>query len=202
MLDLSGQRFGLLTVVQIAELTRKGPKWLCQCDCGGTISPRYDALLRGRAKSCGCTRKRHGHTGVGWATPEYKTWAGIIARCCVPSNGTYPKYGGKGISVCDRWRIFENFLSDMGSKPSADHSIDRIDNSQGYHPENCRWATRTQQGRNKTNNRMLTIDGVTKPQTQWAEDAGVPISRIKSRLAMGWSAKDAVFAPLKIVRRG
>jgi hypothetical protein len=202
MLDLTGQRFGLLTVVSIHEKTPKGPKWLCHCDCGGSISPRYDALLTGRAKSCGCSRKRHGNTGVGWATPEYKSWAAMIARCCVPSNGMHHRYGAKGITVCERWRTFENFLADMGPKPTLGHSIERENNSKGYLPDNCRWATRTEQQRNRTNTRTLTIDGVTKPQTQWAEDSGTPISRIKSRLAMGWSAKEAVFAPLKIVRRG
>jgi len=204
-IDLSGQRFGYLVVISRSPDARDGRhRWVCLCDCGAKKTIRGDALKNNRTKSCGCqkTSYAHGHSSGNALTSEYRSWSAMIARCCVPSNGMYQRYGAKGIFVCERWRTFENFLADMGTKPSPDHSIERRRNSEGYTPENCRWATRLEQMRNRTNTRLLTIDGITKPQTQWAEEAGTPISRIKSRLAMGWDAKEAVFAPLKIIRRG
>lgn len=124
-------------------------------------------------------------------------------RCYNANHVHYDRYGGRGISICERWReSFEAFYEDMGARPSGTHEIDRIDNDGNYEPENCRWATASENGRNKRNNRLLTIDGKTMCVSDWADQSGaVERFHIFSRLQMGWSAKDAVFKPLVWRRR-
>lgn len=136
---------------------------------------------------------RHGHTVSHTLTPEWRTWSAMRERCNTPSCRNYPDYGGRGISVCDRWDVFENFLADMGFRPSDNHSIDRIDPNGNYEPSNCRWATRKQQGRNKRNNRLLTVDGMTRTIAEWSELHGVKAGTINARVSRyGWSHSAAV----------
>jgi hypothetical protein len=112
-------------------------------------------------------------------------------RCRNPNNSAYKDYGGRGIAVCERWEIFENFVADMGIPPKA-HTLERIDNEGPYSPENCRWATRKEQQNNRRSNRVLRIGGMTKTIRQWSEHAGLPYNTIRERLERGWSAEDAV----------
>jgi hypothetical protein len=118
----------------------------------------------------------------------------MLARCLTPSDKYYPRYGGRGITVCPEWREFLNFYHDMGPRPSKGHSIDRIDNNGPYEPGNCRWATWTEQERNRRNNRLLTINGETLPVSAWAEKTGVPAGKIYLRLRYGIPPEKAIQA--------
>lgn len=121
------------------------------------------------------------------------------ARCHNPKSNDYALYGARGIAVCERWRdSFENFLADMGHKPTARHSIDRINNDGNYEPSNCRWATATEQSRNRRCVRSIVIDGVSMCVSAWAEVASVRACTIRSRLNAGWTPKDAVFTPVDV----
>lgn len=166
--DLTGQTFGRLTVIERAESdNRHNHKWLCRCTCGETRSVIGYNLTSGLTKSCGCLH-REMSTGLGhWRrthgkrhTPTYRTWLDMIQRCTNPNNPRYTDYGGRGITVCERWRSFENFYADMGDRPGAGYSLDRIDNDSGYAPGNCRWATAEVQQRNKRRSLSFTLADV------------------------------------------
>lgn len=132
---------------------------------------------------------RHGMSN----TSEYEIWCRMQARCYNANCQDYPNYGGRGISVCDRWRLsFEEFFRDMGSRPSSEHSLDRIDSNGNYNPDNCRWATRRQQARNKRNTRKLQFQGKTQSVQDWAEELGLKPAIIHRRLHDGWSVKRAL----------
>lgn len=168
-LDLVGQKFCRLTVLERVENDKHGKSmWLCVCDCGNQTIVNGSALKKGNTKACGClneemTRTRalkHGHSQNGKVSSEYTAWYCMIQRCDNPKNKDYAHYGGRGITVCERWgNSFENFYRDMGDKPSPRHSIDRIDNSKGYSPDNCIWATKAQQARNRRKS-SLNVTGV------------------------------------------
>ena len=159
LIDLTGQRFGRLIVLGRGPNTNQGkPRWNCQCDCGNITTPAGSSLQQRLTVSCGCfhleeTTKRlatHGEGSSEAMSPEYGSWHAMRGRCLVKSHQAYERYGRRGITICERWlNSFENFLADMGRKPSASHSIDRIDVDGNYDPSNCRWATPTQQTRNR-----------------------------------------------------
>lgn len=161
--DLTGQRFGRLTVIELAPKPWRGASsdWLCRCDCGAETIGCSGSLVRGITRSCGCIRREritaanttHGLVG----TAEYQSWSAMKARCTNSNDPAYPRYGGRGISVCDRWQKFENFLADMGPRPGGNAipwsertTLDRIDNDGNYEPGNCRWADWATQRTNKS----------------------------------------------------
>lgn len=150
-----GQRYGRLTAVELVERQTSGhAMWRFRCDCGNECTTRATSARLGVTRSCGCAKfgptATHGMTG----TREYSTWMGMLSRCRNPNHPAYKNYGGRGISVCDRWTDFENFLADMGQRP-AGHSIERIDNNGNYEIGNCRWATPKEQSENQ---RAMTLD--------------------------------------------
>lgn len=162
-LELRGKRFGRLTVLKRTGRDKGGNVfWLCQCDCGNIKEIRGMSLKPGGTQSCGCFQKeemsktkiKHGHKANGIATKTYKAWQAIHQRCNNPNSPAYEDYGGRGITVCEQWNTFENFLEDMGEGPEG-LTIDRKDNDGNYEPGNCRWATPKEQNRN-TNRTKLT----------------------------------------------
>lgn len=179
---------------------------LCRCECGTVREFRKRHVLSHKTRSCGCllrekiatgclSRKTHGRT----RTPEYNAWNHIISRCTNPKDPRYKNYGGRGIKMCDRWRSsFEHFLADVGDRPTSKHSIDRWpDNDGNYEPGNVRWATRQQQSRNRTDNRLVTFDGRTQTMADWAEEIGMTQWALSQRLnRLGWSLERALTTPL------
>lgn len=186
-----GDRFGRLTFISCVDRGRHH-KWLCKCDCGKTKVAFKDNIVRGLTKSCGCLHTdamtTHGRSRSG----EYSCWESMISRCTNPRTASFKWYGAKGITVCDEWRSFENFIRDMGDRPSAKHSIDRINNSVGYSKDNCRWATAVQQARNTSRCRRLVVGNVSQTIPEWAAVQGIPVETIRARLRNGWSVRDAI----------
>jgi len=157
--DMTGQRFGRLLVIEYAgSLDRGGSKWLCRCDCGTAIIRPRETLKLGRTLSCGCIGRealaRRATRGGKAGHIAYRCWDAMIRRCHQPSHQRYRYYGARGISVCERWRAsFDDFATDMGPRPGAEYSLDRIDNDGNYEPGNCRWATKLEQASNKARTR-------------------------------------------------
>jgi hypothetical protein len=197
-----GQRFGKLRVVSLRQVRPSAYAAIFECDCSRRIEVRPSRVYRGFLQSCGgfgC-RIRHGHGKS--HSPEYYSWMGMIQRCENPKSYGYSYYGARGICVCPRWRqSFDAFFADMGLKPSAHHSIERIDNNGNYQPSNCKWATKAEQMDNNRRTRFLEIDGECLPVRQWAVRSGCPGKIIHQRLSRGWDSKAAVFAPLRLSPR-
>ncbi len=201
IIDLTGQRFGRLTVIRRGPSgTQRHARWWCECDCGKACSLAFSTnLLKGHTKSCGCLAKPHG----GWRTPEYKAWGSLRHRCSNPNARNYYLYGGRGIRVCDRWASFENFLADMGPRPSSGHSIDRLDVNGNYEPGNCAWRTCSQQQRNKRNSLFITHNGETLHVREWAERTGIHTDTLRCRiLKLKWSTDRAFSMPQHTYQRG
>jgi hypothetical protein len=202
-IDLTGQVFGRLTVVSRIEKSGKA-KWLCRCQCENIKEVFARKLIRKQTQSCGCLHKEivgtlnatHGMS----KSPEFRAWAGIKNRCHRPTYAHYECYGGRGITVCDRWlNSFENFYNDMGPRPSACHSIDRIDVNGNYEPGNCRWATIRQQHRNTRSNAFVQYLGKNVCIAEAAELSGIRPTTLHTRLRRGWSGQD-LFLPVGCAR--
>lgn len=199
-LDLRGHVFGRLTV---CESTRKGKAvaWICSCTCGATHTVTTTLLTQGLTRSCGCLQKelrhrgpntRHRHTVGAKRSPEHSSWSGMLERCLNPNNKLYPQYGGRGISICERWMTFENFFEDMGHRPKGT-TIDRYPNNDGhYEPGNCRWATAKEQARNTRATLFVEFNGRRTPLREVAEITGVKYMTLYQRLTNGWTLDRAV----------
>lgn len=210
MRDLVGTRCGKLFVIAKAarssEQTYYAVRWLVRCDCGVEKEMFATALNGGRVVSCGCIRRekarenikkargkgrgnlRHGFTG----TPEWNVWCEVRRRCTNRNSSSFPNYGGRGIVVCERWKSFENFFSDMGKRPSPEHQIERSDNDGNYEPSNCRWATRTEQARNRRSTRLIVAFGEALPLAAWSERTGIGRSTIAMRILRGMNPEQAL----------
>ena len=199
MKDLTGLRFGFLTAVRSTGRRSQAGNliWLTICDCGEEREEDGYNLRRSSVtscKSCGRARstksvRRHGLS----FTPEHRAWTGIKTRCLNRACSSYANYGGRGIRVCERWMCFENFLLDMGLRPSPEHSIDRIDNSGNYEPNNCRWATRQEQSINRRTNVLLEFRGEIKTIMEWSQEKGIKYDTLLARIKRYGISGDDLF---------
>lgn len=202
--DYSGQVINGVTVLKFSHEEKLRRYFECRCYCGKEFVVNIHHLNHGQTKSCGCLLKEYLATGDSRRshgkrkTPEYNSWAGMIQRCTNPENHNYSSYGGRGISVCDRWiNSSENFLADMGERPSKDHSLHRIDNDGPYDPSNCCWATKKEQARARRSSRYVEVNGIMMTLAEAAESRGMPLHTLWSRLANGWSIDKALSDPLR-----
>lgn len=189
-LNIAGQKFGEWTVTD----QKFGNSYLCKCSCGTEKIIQSQGLKNGRSKSCGCKGRdwcrKHGMEG----TKTYSIWASVKARCSNQQSPLYAAYGGIGVTIDPRWLDFVNFYADMGEKPD-DMSLDRIDPFGGYWPENCRWADRKTQARNKRKTVYLEYRGQKKSPAEWAEIMGLPRKTVSERIRKGWSTERALETP-------
>lgn len=181
-----------------------------ECECGTVKEIIYHKVRYGGIRSCGCLvdehasrmNASHGATKGHSKSAEYGVWCAMKERCTNPHNRMYPNYGGRGIAVCERWQNFPSFLEDVGMRPSSKHSIDRIDVNGNYEPGNVRWATSTEQMRNTRLTRQVTINGVTKPLHDWAEELGIVSAKTAwNRIRIGWSDVRALTEPVHTEKR-
>jgi hypothetical protein len=204
--DVTGQRFGKLTVLRRNGHIGKARAWICVCDCGNEVTRETSALIRCKSPDCGCMRAskakasatKHGHS----RNKEHVVWKSMIHRCHSPNNTAYDRYGARGIIVCDRWRnSFEAFVEDMGHRPYEKATIERIDNNLGYGPDNCRWASKQEQAINKRNNIVLEFNGESKTVSEWAKSVGIKAATIRFRVHSGWTAEEALTTPALIYKK-
>lgn len=211
VIDLSGQTFGRLTVIRSDGHNKSGrTMWLCQCVCGNIKSVSTKKLRSGDATSCGCYHRerlveaaKKANTKHGMAdTRLFNIWVGMRKRCNARYHIQYDNYGGRGIKVCDEWNEFINFYTwAISSNYSKELTLDRIDVNGDYCPGNCRWATYTEQERNKSNNHILTYNGESHCVSEWSELVGIPKDVLYARLKIGWSDERTLTTPVRKVRR-
>jgi hypothetical protein len=209
-IDMVGQRFERLVVVEHLGRHHHGSLWLCRCDCGNETRTVRSSLVNGTAKSCGCYRSdrmstltyKHGERGGEKrqkVSPEYKAWDSIKQRCFNPADKAWEWYGGRGITMCPEWREdFAAFLAHIGERPTARHSIDRINGDRGYEPGNVRWANWNEQANNRKNNRIVIWNGRQMTMKQAADAAGMPYKSVKGRVQTGWDVIKALTTPLNM----
>lgn len=200
-MNLIGQKFGRLTVIELlSERAKNGMKiYKCMCDCGNYVNVRYGNLTSGNTKSCGCFNSecssKRNSTHHKTHTRLYKIYYNMKTRCYNKNATRYKNYGGRGIVVCDEWlndfHAFYDWSMNNGYKDNL--TIDRIDNNKGYSPNNCRWVTNKEQSNNRRSNIVLTYNCVTKTAKQWANDLRINYYTIIGRYRRGWSTKEILF---------
>lgn len=198
--DLEGQIFGRLTVLGFLGIKGTNSMWLCKCECGNISHKVGTTILRGLIVSCGCFQREqsskrlrtHGMTN----TPEFETWHSMLSRCRLPSVPNFHRYGGRGITVCERWQdSFENFYADMGDRPTSKHSIERRDNDGDYTPENCYWGTEEEQQNNKSGTKRVVYQGESLSIAQWSRKLGINRHTLYNRLKSDWPLNKLFLSP-------
>lgn len=203
--DLTGKRFGRLTVVSFDGYSEKshGTRWLCKCDCGKQKSVLSSCLKRGLTTSCGCyaserKSERNKKHGFGNSDRLYRIWSDMKSRCYSPSDKNFKRYGARGICICPEWRKdflqFREWALSNGYDDAL--SIDRIDNNNGYSPDNCRWATKKTQSNNRRTNVYITYKGETHTLAEWSNITGIKAATLVSRKAHGWSDEECIEVPV------
>lgn len=209
--DLSGKTFGRLRVESVAGKTGSNNTiWRCVCQCGKVRNVIGSCLTSGHTASCGCIstdrireigyqQRRHGYSRPnGSHSPTYTSWEAMRSRCSDPAAIGYRNYGGRGITVCDKWnRSFDAFLADMGERPSRQTTLDRIDVNGNYEPGNCRWASKSQQCRNTRYNLVLEFNGKSLCVADWADELKMSRNAIYLRIKQGWSVERTLTTPVK-----
>ena len=206
LIDLKGQKFGKLTVIERAENKGKNTRWLCLCECGNKTIVHAISLRSGSTKSCGCYKSiapKLSNTKHGMShTTTHKIWCDIKSRCFCLNDPAYKNYGGRGITMCDRWKnSFEAFYEDVSKLPHFNEkgfTLDRIDNDGNYEPNNVRWVDRITQGNNKRNNRLISYNGETHTMAEWAKIKGLNYKTLSCRLYDGWDISRALETQKKL----
>ncbi len=200
-----GKEFGRLTVIKriddyVAPSGGKHKKYLCKCSCGKEVQVLKEHLTSGRQMSCGCLKKMNGNpTHRQIHTRLYRIWGNMVSRCTDKNNPRYDDYGMRGIFVCEEWRKFENFY-DWAYKNGYDDTltIDRINNDDGYYPENCRWVSRNVQANNKRNNHIVEYHGKKLTLAELSREIGIPYSVLHHRIStLKWDIDRAVTQPVR-----
>lgn len=196
-IDYIGKRFGRLLVINSAPSLPKKRRWLCKCDCGNEYTVITAKLNNGHVRSCGCMRsetaraRMQTHKMSGSIT--HKRWKSMLSRCFTVNSKSYPRYGGRGITVCAQWKdSFEIFLRDMGECPDDGLTLERKETDGNYEPSNCKWATRKEQNRNTSRNRLLEYHGEKRCVSEWAEILGLSVNTIYKRIYAGKSDEEAL----------
>lgn len=196
--DLTGKKFGSLTVVKFSHRKDKHYYWNCICDCGTECIIDGDRLRRGETKSCGCYKRNMLTTHGKRHHRLYSIWCGMKRRCYLPQLKYYHRYGGRGIVVCNEWKdnfqAFYDWSMNNGYKEGL--SIDRIDNDGNYEPTNCRWVNQKTQARNTERNTLITFNDATHCLSEWAEILGFKPSTLYGRLHNGWTIEKAFTTPV------
>lgn len=209
-IDITGQRFGRLIVSERTGTSKSGGNalWSCRCSCGQQTIIQAPDLKSGHTQSCGCLQKEviaqistiHSHTLNRKVSPTYGSWRGMRTRCFNPNDPAYKNYGGRGITVCNRWKKFVNFLKDMGEAPVRSQ-IDRIDNNGHYNKSNCRWTTSKINNRNRRNNRLITYKGETLCLSELAEKYNIHPNTLWMRLNQyNWTLEKSLATPVRNVK--
>lgn len=185
-IDLTGARVGRLRILSYSQASDSRKAWVCLCDCGATVEIRGVNLRSGKTKSCGCLKAERMAEGIGkrhgmYGTRENKSWSTMIERCTNPKAKSYPDYGGRGITVCERWLSFENFFADMGPRPEGS-TLDRKENSLGYEPDNCKWSTAQEQQNNRRNSRRYMFQGKPYTSLELSEISGISYHALRKQL--------------------
>lgn len=216
--DYVGLKYEKLTIIGLGEskvyfdkkrnLNCKSKTFICECECGNTKEINVSNFKAGKTKSCGCykesnaknSKRTHGYTSVvdyGKRKSEYSIWATMLQRCNNKNTEKYKFYGAKGTKVSPEWHLFENFIRDMGERPDASYSLDRINTKGDYEKGNCRWATKIVQANNTIRNNHLILNGVKLNVKEWSQKTGINASTIKNRLKTGWSIEQALTIPAR-----
>lgn len=199
-LNLTGQTFGLLTVI---ERSHRDPgqtwKWRCQCACSREVLVQGSILKAGKTSACtSCASRMSSTTHGGTGTPLYTRWRAMLGRCENPRNRAWSNYGGRGITVCPQWHSFEQFAADMAPGFREELELDRIDYNGNYEPANCRWATRVEQQNNRRNNHVVEFEGTSRTVYEWASVVGIKPNTLICRLRRGWPVERALTEPTHI----
>ena len=208
--DIAGQRYSKLLALEFAGYKTlshcRKSLWRCRCDCGNEVIVAYVHLVAADTKSCGCIVGKHKTTHGATGTAEFRCWEAMLRRCRDPNHDCYSSYGGRGIQVCERWLKFENFIADMGKRPSPKHSLDRKNNDGHYEPSNCRWATDIVQSNNRRSSRRIEFNGESLTMAEWERRVGLKPGMLFRRLQANWPIAEALNPTLRqgqrVYRRG
>jgi hypothetical protein len=198
--DVTGQRFGKLTAIHYCHSNKQGRAvWLCKCDCGKETKVVVSKLLNGHTQSCGCYHRERAallHTTHNMRHSKiYTIWAHMIQRCKNPKENAYNSYGGRGITVCDKWQTFDGFYGDMGFAYQDGYSIERIDVNGNYEPKNCTWIPLKEQSWNRRNSQIYEVDGIKGSLPFLCNHFGAKYVNVDARIRRGWPVEKALKAP-------
>lgn len=191
IVDMTGKRYGRLRALSlVGPGPSRGMIWSFACDCGRRFNASGNEVRRGgitQCPECATASRVRDHSTHGMSkSDEYRIWMAIKNRCLNPNAEAYEYYGGRGIKICERWRVsFLHFMEDMGMRPTKKHTVERVNNDGNYDPKNCVWATRKEQSNNKRNNRIICIGGLEKTLAQWAHETGINEATIRARIMRG-----------------